>query len=380
MSQNVSHVRRRTKVLFAVAVAVVLVIAVIAAIAAYGLAGDGRYSARYSATAVATRLVQSDVGPPTSPAAAMIRHVLPSVVNVRVTQVAFDPTTGASEANAEGSGVIVSRDGVIVTNNHVVEGAVDVTVAFTNGRQSMRGTVVGTDPQHDLAVVKVDATGLTPIELGRSGNLELGDTTYAIGFPLGLGATVTRGIVSGLNRTVEVQGPEQTEHLVGLLQTDAAINPGNSGGALVDAAGQLVGINTAAAQAGAAENVGFAISVDEAVPVVREIFSKPLSEQAWLGVEAASVDSPSAAAALGLPPDARGAAIVGVVPDSPADSAGLRPGEVIVSIAGAPIASGADLTNALARFDPGQRMSVTVLTMQGQLTVDVELASRPPGL
>jgi putative serine protease PepD len=136
-----------------------------------------------------------------------------------------------------------------VTNNHVVQGAVQVRVVFTDGHPTMPGTVVGTDPQHDIAVIKVDASGLNPATLGRSSELALADTVYAIGFPLDLGVTVTRGIVSGLDRSVSVQGESTVEHLVGLLQTDAAINPGNSGGPLVDASGQVVGIDTAGASA-----------------------------------------------------------------------------------------------------------------------------------
>ena len=145
---------------------------------------------------------------------------------MRVVKVAASASGQVGEAKAEGSGVVIAPNGVIVANDHVVQGAVQVRVVFADGHPTMPGTVVGTDPQHDIAVVKVDASGLNPATLGRSSELALADTVYAIGFPLDLGVTVTRGIVSGLDRSVAVQGESTVEHLVGLLQTDAAINPG----------------------------------------------------------------------------------------------------------------------------------------------------------
>jgi S1-C subfamily serine protease len=171
--------------------------------------------------------------------------------------------------------VILSSNGLILTNNHVVLHAVRVLVLFTSGHAALSGTVVGTDPQHDLAVIKVDATGLKPLPLGRSSDLKLADTVYAIGFPLDLGITVTSGIVSGLDRSIAVNGESTVEHLAGLVQTDAAINPGNSGGALVDTSGRLVGINTAGVSATSADNVGFAIAIDEALQVVKRILAEP---------------------------------------------------------------------------------------------------------
>lgn len=212
-------------------------------------------------------------GSATGPTAAMLEQVLPSVVNVRVTQVVFDPFGGQQEQAAEGSGVIVSSDGLIVTNAHVVEDATSVEVEFTDGREPLDATVLGVDSSRDLAVIDVDADDLTPIAVGDSSSLKLGDEVFAIGFPLDLGPTVTGGIVSGTDRSVEVQDGPAIRRLSGLLQTDAAINPGNSGGALVNAAGELVGIPTVAAQASAAENVGFAVSVDSATAFVRQVTS-----------------------------------------------------------------------------------------------------------
>ncbi len=330
--------------------------------------------------AIAGSLAQSDQAPPRSAASKMISAVLPSVVNVRVMQVSQSSTGRVGEVNAEGTGVIVSADGVIVTNNHVVQGAVQVRVVFTDGHATMSGTVIGTDPQHDIAVVKVDATGLTPATIGRSSDLSLADTVYAIGFPLDLGVTVTRGIFAGLNRSVAVNGEtgSAVEHLVGLLQTDAAINPGNSGGPLVDAAGHVVGINTAGASSAAADNVGFSIAIDDALPVVKQLLTEPASQQAWLGVETVSVDSMATAAALGLDPTVRGAAVVGVIATGPAAAAGIRTREVIVSFDGRPIGSAADLSTALAGFAPGQAVQVGLVATSGSRTVEIQLGQAPP--
>jgi S1-C subfamily serine protease len=316
-----------------------------------------------------------------SSVAHVVHKVLPSVVNIRVTQFGVGGLLGGPQtAKAEASGVIISRDGTILTNNHVIEGAVKVSVVFNDGIHSepLQGLVIGADPDHDLAVVKVDATKLRPITIGRSGSLELGDEVIALGFPLGLGGpTVTKGIVSGLNRKVTVAGNGGvTEHLVGLLQTDAAINPGNSGGALVNSAGQLVGINTAAAQAGSAENVGFAISIDDALPVVKQILSRPAEKRAWLGVSVRDLD-PTIALQFGLDPQEQGALVAGVIPGSPAASAGIKAGDVIVAIAGRDITSAAGLTNTLTDLRPGQKITVRLIGSDGSRTIRVILQNRP---
>ena len=168
--------------------------------------------------------------------------------------------------------MILERDGLILTNNHVVEGSTSVEVAFNDDvhDQPLQATVIGTEPGRDLAVLRVEASDLVPVELASSAALRLGDAVIAIGFPLGLGGpTVTSGIVSGLDRTIDGRNGK----LTGLLQTDAAINPGNSGGPLVDRSGRLVGINTAGVRDGVAENIGFAIAIDGALPVIERIRS-----------------------------------------------------------------------------------------------------------
>ena len=306
-----------------------------------------------------------------SPEADVVARVLPSVVNVRTTL--FDGGRG------EGSGVIVAQRGVIVTNFHVVENAQALQVAFNDGRhRPLAGEVVGTAPERDLAVLRVGANDLRPVRIGRSSSLRLGDGLLAIGFPLGLGGpTVTRGIVSGLNRTIQ---PAEGLTLEGLLQTDAAVNPGNSGGALIDLAGRLVGINTAAVQASTAENIGFAIAIDEALPVIKEIRSQPLDRRAWLGVSVDSVDSVIKAVQLGLDPTVRGAVVISVVPASPAAQAGVREGDVIVTLDGSAVRSSTDLTRVLGRLDPGNRVSIEVVDSLGPRRVEVTLKKRPATL
>jgi S1-C subfamily serine protease len=180
-----------------------------------------------------------------------------------------NPLTGNAGATGSGSGFVVSADGLILTNNHVISGATTIRVTFEDGRE-LAATVVTTDAQHDLALVRVTATGLTPLALGDSGTLTVGEVAIAIGSPLGtFSDTITQGIVSGLGRTIDVSetGSRRTTHLTGLIQTDAAINPGNSGGPLLDAAGKVIGIVTASASN--SQGVGFAIPIAVALPLIR---------------------------------------------------------------------------------------------------------------
>jgi S1-C subfamily serine protease len=320
------------------------------------LAGTGSAAAAPAATS------------PVPSLADVVARVVPSVVNVR--------TVGFNGEKGEASGVVIDRGGVIVTNFHVVRGARTVSVSFDDKRHLTRvpATVIGTAANRDLAIIRVKLTDLTPVALGRSASLRLGDSVLTIGFPLDLGGgpTVTHGIVSGLDRTVTAQsGPE----LHGLLQTDAAINPGNSGGALVDATGKLIGINTVAAKG--AENVGFAITIDSARSVIDEIRSKPNDAQAWIGATLAPITSTTAAVQIGLPPDTRGAAVVAVFSRSPAAQAGMHEGDVITSVRGRPVRSAADMTKALAAAKPGDALVLGVTDQSGPRRVTVKAVKRP---
>jgi S1-C subfamily serine protease len=317
-----------------------------------------------------------------SSVAEVVDRALPAVVNVKV--VGLGESFGGDEERAQGSGVIIDESGYIVTNNHVIEGAAEVEVVFSDETLDDRrtaGRVIGTDPAKDLAVIQVDVEGLKSIQLGSEDSLRLGDDVIALGFPLGLGgATVTAGIVSAKERDISVGGGGGVtqERLGGVLQTDAAINPGNSGGALVDSAGRLVGINTAAAAASTAENVGFAISIDTALPIIKDIIENPAEKRAWLGVNIADPRDPLVEEEFeDVAGGTRGAGLVEVFPDGPADKAGVDAGEIIVAIDDEDISSPEDLTNVLEDFDPGDEVTLTLAGPDGEREVTVELEERP---
>ena len=351
-------------------------LAALIATAAVGVVAAGCGNSSNDATSVVTVTRTTAGASVAAPAAGtstadVVARVLPGVVNVKT--VGFDGRKG------EASGVVIDRRGVIVTNNHVVRGARILTVSFNDGRHTkpVRATVIGTAASRDLAIIRVALGDLTPVPLGQSSKLRLGDAVLAIGFPLDLGGgpTVTQGIVSGLDRTVHADnGPD----LEGLLQTDAAINPGNSGGALVDSAGKLIGINTIAATG--AENIGFAIAIDGARSVIDQIRSKPAGGQAWIGVTFDSIDSAAAAVQIGLQPDARGAAVVALFADSPASKAGLREGDVVVAIDGKAVRSAGDIAKALAARKPGDSVVLDVVDHSGPRRATVKIARRPATL
>ena len=339
-----------------------------------GCSGGGGESAP---AGTATRTVTESIAATESPApdaagslADTVARVLPSVVSIK--------TSSFGGGEGEGSGVILDHDGLILTNNHVVEGTTGLSVSFYDERhaRALPGTVIGTAPERDLAVIRVQATGLVPVRLARSSALRLGDAVIAIGFPLGLGGpTVTSGIVSGLDRTIDGRNGK----LTGLLQTDAAINPGNSGGPLVDRSGRLVGINTAGVRQGDAENIGFAISIDGALPVIERIRQQTPSSAAWLGIAYGSVDSESAAVQLGLDSSTRGAAVTVVYPGGPGEQAELEVGDVITVADDVPIDSAADLSRLLAGREPGDEIDLELIDSRGPRLASVTLTRRTPG-
>lgn len=321
-------------------------------------------------------LEQDEAPPPHSELSEIVEQALPSVVNVKVESVNLSQTGPPIEGSGEGSGVVIDEKGIILTNYHVIEGAVEVRVVFTDDHESLEGRVIGGDIDRDLAVIEVEADDLDAIPIGSSDQLKLGDGVIAMGFPLGLGGpTVTSGILSGTNRKIQARAGTEIEELFGLLQTDAAINPGNSGGALVDLNGRLVGINTAVA--GSAENIGFAIAIDKALPIINEILTDPPEEQAWLGVQLGDITTPALAEELGLPADAQGAVVFGIIPGSPAEESDLEEGEVITSLNGEEVASSEELISALRELDPGTEVELRVLSADGERTVRTEVVQRP---
>ena len=273
-------------------------------------------------------------------------------------------------ATSLGSGVIVSRDGYVLTNNHVVEGADEIAVMLP-GNRNIAARVVGTDPDTDLAVVKIKTDTLTPIAFGDSERLKIGDVVLAIGDPFGVGQTVTMGIVSATSRNRMGINPIEN-----FIQTDAAINPGNSGGALVDTSGNLVGINSAiVSPSGGSLGIGFAIPVSMARQVMDQIIKTGRVARGWLGVEIQDV-TPEVAAYLKLKRPG-GAVVTSVVRGSPADKGGMQPGDVVVGLGGKSVDDTATLISETAKLSPGQRMELEVLRKGNALRLSVIAGTRP---
>jgi serine protease DegQ len=282
-----------------------------------------------------------------------------------------DEAGGNSPQTGLGSGVIVSPEGYLLTNHHVVADADDIDVQLADGRQA-RARLIGTDPETDLAVLKVDLDRLPVMVFGDAGTLEVGDVVLAIGNPFGVGQTVTSGIVSALGRNR--LGLSTFENFI---QTDAAINPGNSGGALVDAKGDLVGINTAIfSRSGGNMGIGFAIPVDTARQVLQSLVRDGKVTRGWIGVETRELTA-DFAESFGLPVR-EGVLITGVLQDGPASKGGMRPGDVVVSIADTPVASPAALLAAVAALTPADKASIGVQRGNQALALSVTVAQRPP--
>ncbi|MEI6734403.1 MAG: trypsin-like peptidase domain-containing protein [Comamonadaceae bacterium] len=269
-----------------------------------------------------------------------------------------------------GSGVIVSASGYILTNNHVVDGADEIEVSLNDSRRA-HAKVIGTDPDSDLAVLKIELDRLPVIVLGNSDTLQVGDQVLAIGNPFGVGQTVTGGIVSALGRNQ--LGINTFENFI---QTDAAINPGNSGGALVDTAGHLLGINTAIySRSGGSMGIGFAIPVATAKLVLEGIVKDGQVTRGWIGVEPNDL-SPELAETFGVKAQS-GVIITGVMQSAPAAQAGIRPGDVIVEVAGKPTTNVSELLGAVAALKPGTAAKFTLLRREERIELKVTPGTRP---
>lgn len=310
-------------------------------------------------------------------------RVLPSVVNISLTKTSrarpnmpfpfFFGPQGPSERQEHGmgSGVIVSSDGYILTNNHVVEGASEIKVT-TSDRREYDATVVGTDPKSDVAVIKIKGdVKLKPIELGDSSRLRLGDVVLAIGNPFGVGQTVTMGIVSAKGRAdLGIVDYED------FIQTDAAINPGNSGGALVDMEGKLVGVNTAIlSRSGGYQGIGFAIPTNMVSPIMESLKKHGRVQRGWLGVGIQEVD-PEIAQALKLPVS-NGILLSDVRPGGPAAKSGLTRGDVVTKLDGAKVTSVGQFRNAVASVGSGRKVNLELYRDGKPQSVAVELGEMP---
>ena len=314
--------------------------------------------------------------PPGSPPAAeesvvirVVERIRPSVVNIdTVAQV--QTFFGVFPQQGAGSGVIVSQDGLVLTNNHVVEGTQQIKVTLLSGK-TFPGRVIGRDPFSDLAVVKVETSERLPAAaLGRSSSLRVGQMAVAVGNPFGLGHTVTVGVISALNRSIQV--PNLV--IENLIQTDAAINPGNSGGALADSSGALIGINTAIVQQ--AQGIGFAIPIDTARVIMDQLISRGRVVRPYAGlVWGGDVDA-NIARQYSLPVD-HGIIVREVDADGPAARAGIRQGDIIVALDGRRIDNWNDFIRELFTKKPGDRVRVEIARDGDRRTVDLTLAERP---
>jgi putative serine protease PepD len=296
--------------------------------------------------------------------ASILRTAVPAVV-------AIVDDGGPDSGGAAGTGFVISPDGVIVSNNHVVDGATNIQAVFADGT-SLPAKVLGRNAASDLAVLKVEGKNLPTLALGDSNDVQVGDDVVAIGNALALsgGLSVTRGIISGLHREV----PTNTGTILeDLLQTDAAINPGNSGGPLVDAQGRVIGINTAIANPSTAQNVGFAIPISNAGAIIDQLRNG--RQPAFLGVRSENLDV-AKAAGRAVAVD-RGAFVTVVVSGSPADVAGLRTGDVVVRIDDKPVDSAAQLGSVVRRYRPGDKVTVVVDRDGTELSVEATLSEGP---
>jgi serine protease DegQ len=316
------------------------------------------------------------------------QKVIPTVVNVFTQQKVSTPTHPAlqdpifryffgdrldsrpREVSNLGSGVIVSANGYILTNHHVVEAADEIQVALADGK-TLPARVVGADPETDLAVLKIDADNLPAITLALADSLKVGDWVLAVGNPFGVGQTVTAGIVSALGRTH--LGINTFENFI---QTDAAINPGNSGGALVDSAGNLVGVNSAIySRTGGSQGIGFAIPVSIARQVMEQIIKSGSVTRGWVGIEVQDL-TPELAESFSLK-SAEGALIAGVLKGGPADIGGVRPGDILLAVNGNKVSDSASLLNLIAALKPGDKARLTVTRKQQSLDLKIQVGLRP---
>ena len=302
--------------------------------------------------------------------------VSPSVVVITTEQVVYSQWSWYGQNQVEsgaGSGVIISSDGYILTCAHVVDGASTITV--TIGDKDYTATLVGEDTTSDIAVIKIDADGLTPATVGNSDSLKVGQSVMAVGNPLGeLGGTVTGGMISALNRSVTIQGSSSV-NTMSLIQMDASVSPGNSGGGLFNMNGELVGIVNAKSSSSDAEGLGFAIPINDAIKVAQELLENGyVTGRPYLGITYLAVTDAQTASQLGV--NAYGVYVVEVVKGGPAEKAGLQAGDRIVSVDGTEIASKDDLGTLMQKHAAGDTLSITIARDGQMQTVNVTLSEK----
>ena len=377
--------------------ALILAVAVTGGVAGYAVARTDVVSKAGHIHAT-LKLADPSEGPSKTGFAPVVKEVLPSVVNISSSKVVRTPNQFQGlpddpffrqffgkqfgrgpeipqqrREQSLGSGVIVSPEGYVLTNNHVIDGATDVKVTLSDKRE-LKATIVGTDPKTDVAVLKLEGSNFPAITLGDSSKVQIGDYSLAIGDPFGVGQTVTMGIVSAKGR-----GNLGIEDYEDFLQTDAPINPGNSGGALINDRGELIGINTAILSHGGGggnEGIGFAIPVNLAKGVMNQILDHGKVTRGYLGIIVQPI-TPAMAKALGRGDQSKGALVGDVTPNSPAAAGGVERGDIILELNGQPVADSRELRNTIAMMLPGETAKLTVSRNGSTRNLSVKLGELP---
>ncbi|MGX4641114.1 Do family serine endopeptidase [Massilia sp. SYSU DXS3249] len=377
---------RRLWLLFAQTVTVALALYFVVAALKPDWLGRAPVQVPVGPGAGAVPVLQAQSGPPTASYRDAAGRAMPAVVNILTSKASRethpilkdpffrrffgDRLPPEEQLSSLGSGVIVSSEGYIITNFHVVEGADQIEVGLADGRKAA-ARIVGTDPETDLAVIRIGERNLPVMVLGEPDDARVGDVVLAIGNPFGVGQTVTMGIISAVGRN-----NLHINHFENFIQTDAAINFGNSGGALVDIHGNLLGINSAIySQTGGSIGIGFAIPVSTARTVLESIIKHGQVVRGWIGIESQDI-TPELADSFGLARKS-GAIIAGVVRNGPADRAGVRPGDILLAVEGKAVTSTGDMLNLIAQLAPGAKAKLKLMRQNRESTVDVTVGKRP---
>ena len=354
-------------------IVVAIVSSIIGGLVTYGLIGskiDSLSNSNNSSNGSVTKYEISDVE---NPVVAIAETAGPSIVGVKVNYMSQGFFGSLKEADEEGSGIVYTEDGYIITNYHVIESAINnstakVTVTFANEDKEYEATIVGGDETTDLAVIKIDATGLTKATIGESSNIKVGELAVAIGNPLGqeFAGSVTVGYISAVNRKITTDGRTYK-----LIQTDAAINPGNSGGALVNSKGEVIGINTVKISSTETEGLGFAIPSDDAMPIIKELISNGKIVRSYIGISGVNLDETTAK----MNNLVQGICVAGVVANSPASQSGIQKGDVITAIEGKEITTMEELNEIKNTKKIGDEVTLKINRSGKEVEVKVKLGT-----
>lgn len=354
-------------------IVVAIVSSIIGGLVTYGLIGskiDSLSNSNNSSNGSVTKYEISDVE---NPVVAIAETAGPSIVGVKVNYMSQGFFGSLKEADEEGSGIVYTEDGYIITNYHVIESAINnstakVTVTFANEDKEYEATIVGGDETTDLAVIKIDATGLTKATIGESSNIKVGELAVAIGNPLGqeFAGSVTVGYISAVNRKITTDGRTYK-----LIQTDAAINPGNSGGALVNSKGEVIGINTVKISSTETEGLGFAIPSDDAMPIIKELISNGKIVRHYIGISGVNLDETTAK----MNNLVQGIYVAGVVANSPASQSGIQKGDVITAIEGKEITTMEELNEIKNTKKIGDEVTLKINRSGKEVEVKVKLGT-----